>query len=342
MRHRPPLVQRPRRQRGAALLTAMIIVTLVATLATAMVWQQWRAVQVESAERARAQAGWILSGALQFAALILKETVHPGKPTALTDPWATPLAEARLSTFLAADKANADDGPEAFLAGSIADAQARYNLRNLVTQAQPPASGGSAPASGGGAPAPGPKISEPDLETLARLCQTVGVGADVASRIAQGMLQASATPLTGAAPLMPETVAQLTWFGVDPAAVAALQPYVVLLPTDTKPKLNVNTASKEALAAVMGGDSSRAERLVQIRQRTPLKTLEEVDAQLGQALTPAAKAQLTTQSTFFEVRGRLRLVDRVLVERSIVQRQINGKVVVLSRERVASLEQVGG
>jgi general secretion pathway protein K len=43
----------PRTQRGAALLTAMIIVTLVATLAAAMVWQQWRAVQVEVAERAR-------------------------------------------------------------------------------------------------------------------------------------------------------------------------------------------------------------------------------------------------------------------------------------------------
>ena len=36
------------RQRGAALLTALIIVTLVVTLAAAMVWQQWRAVQVEA------------------------------------------------------------------------------------------------------------------------------------------------------------------------------------------------------------------------------------------------------------------------------------------------------
>ena len=122
----------PARQRGAALLTAMIIVTLVATLAAAMVWQQWRAVQVESAERARAQSAWILSGALDFARLILKEDLRSGRPTALTEPWATPLAEARLSTFLAVDKANADDGPEAFLSGSIADAQARYNLTNLV------------------------------------------------------------------------------------------------------------------------------------------------------------------------------------------------------------------
>jgi len=37
------------RQRGAALLTAMIIVVLIVTLASSMVWQQWRAVQVEGA-----------------------------------------------------------------------------------------------------------------------------------------------------------------------------------------------------------------------------------------------------------------------------------------------------
>ena len=51
MRRRTPS---PSPQRGAALLTAMIIVTLVSTLAAGMVWQQWRAVQVEVAERARA------------------------------------------------------------------------------------------------------------------------------------------------------------------------------------------------------------------------------------------------------------------------------------------------
>ena len=61
------------RQRGAALLTAMIIVALVATLAGSMVWQQWRAIQVEAAERARTQSAWILSGALDWARLILRE-----------------------------------------------------------------------------------------------------------------------------------------------------------------------------------------------------------------------------------------------------------------------------
>lgn len=301
----------------------MIIVTLVATLATAMVWQQWRAVQVESAERARAQSAWILSGALDFARLILREDQRSGWPTALTEPWATPLAESRLSTFLAVDKAQADDGPEAFLSGSISDAQGRYNLTNLVTPAA-----GATPAS----------VSLPELETLQRLCQLLGVETGVADRIATGLLDALA-PSTGAAPLLPRTVAQLSWLGLDPASVQALQPYVVLLPVSTP--INVNTASKEVLAAAIKGmDPASAERLVQIRQRTPFKDLPGFTAQVA-AFAPLT-AKLDVRSSFFEVRGRLRLVDRVLVERSMVQRLPNGQINVLQRERIAGLDQVGG
>mgnify|MGYP000314202626 CR=1 FL=1 len=50
-------------QRGAALISAMLVVTLVATLASVALWQQWRHVEVESAERQRIQSSWLLSGA---------------------------------------------------------------------------------------------------------------------------------------------------------------------------------------------------------------------------------------------------------------------------------------
>ena len=104
-RGRPPrrLPASPSGQRGAALLTAMIIVTLVATLAASMVWQQWRAVRVEAGERAREQSAWILAGALDWAKLILREDAP--QMDHLGEPWAVPLAEARLSTFLAATRA---------------------------------------------------------------------------------------------------------------------------------------------------------------------------------------------------------------------------------------------
>lgn len=319
MRTLPARLPSPRHQRGAALLTAMIIVTLVATLASAMVWQQWRAVQVESAERARAQSAWILSGALDFARLILREDMKSGGPTALTEPWATPLAESRLSTFLAADKANADDGPEAFLSGNITDAQARYNLTNLVTT---------------------DKTAPPlELEALERLCTTLGLDSSVGTRIAAGLRDANAATPSGAAPLQPKTIEQLAWLGIDAASLHTLQPYVVLLPSATA--VNVNTAPKEVLMAVIKGlDAGTAENLITIRQRTPFKDIDSTFSPQIRGLTPLTP--LDFRSSFFEVRGRLRLADHVLTERSLVQRvQPNRQINVLVRERIASLEQVG-
>lgn len=311
----------PQRQRGAALLVALIIVTLVVTLAASMVWQQWRAVQVEAAERARTQSQWILQGALDWARLILREDARSGRPTALTEPWATPLAEARLSTFLAADKDNnAEDGPEAFLSGSITDAQARFNLANLLD--------------------PSGKVLQADLEALERLCQTVGVSESVASRIATGLRDAQAaggTQGSGTAPLRPRSLAQLTWLGIDAATIASLEPYVTLLPKRTP--INANTAPREVLAAVIKDlDLATAERLVQMRQREPFKTLGAVEAQIP-GLGPLNNQQVSVLSSFFEVRGRLRLDDRVLEQRSLVERE-GLDMKVLQREQVSTVESL--
>jgi general secretion pathway protein K len=304
----------PDAQHGAALLTAMIIVTLLATLVAAMVLQQRRAVLVESAERSRVQSAWILNGALDWARLILREDKRSNRPTALTEPWATPLAEARLSTFLAADVSHAEDGPDAFLSGVITDAQARFNLFNLVEQG---------------------KVSEPDLQALQRLCQAVGVAEDVATRIATGMLGALA-PGGSSTALRPQRLAQLTWLGIDNDTIARLEPYVTLLPSRTT--VNVNTASREVLTgAIKGLDLATAERLIQLRQRDPFKDLPAFETQLGK---PLNGARVSTVSDYFEVRGRLRLEDRVLEQRSLVVRR-GLDVVVLQREQVAAREIFG-
>jgi len=305
---------RPKHQRGAALLTAMIIVTLVVTLASQMVWQQWRAVQVETAERARMQSAWILSGALAWAQLILREDAKSGRPTALTEPWATPLAEARLSTFLAVDKDNtSDDGPEAFLSGSIVDAQARYNLRNLVDQGS---------------------VATVERDALRRLFQSINVAPDVADRIANGLERALEPAQAGSGganvPLLPESVAQMAWFGIDPESLELMAPYVVILPTHTP--VNLNTASREVmLAAIDSLDLGTAERLVQVRQRTPFKSVDEVRAQIPGIAIDDKRANV--KSDYFEIRGRLRLEDRVLEEISLVQRRGRDNIVPLTRRR---------
>jgi general secretion pathway protein K len=311
------------RQRGAALLTAMIIVALVATLAGAMVWQQWRAVQVEVAERGRLQSTWMISGALDWAKLILGEDFQTGKPTALTETWAVPLAEARMSTFLAADKNNTDDGPEAFLSGSISDMQARYNLRNLVD-------------------VPNNKVDPDQLAALRRLFQSINLAPAMADQIAALLKDAQIPPgAPGASPtppLMPETVDQLVWLGIDADSVVQMAPYVALLPTPTP--VNLNTASKEVIAAALGIGPGDAQRLVQHRQRTPFKQINDALSQVSGQLTAqqAAKMVFVGQSRFFEVRGRLRLADRALEESSLVERRSRQEIVTLSRKRESSRE----
>jgi general secretion pathway protein K len=319
------MTRRPHHQRGAALLTAMIIVVLIVTLASSMVWQQWRAVQVEVAERARTQSAWILSGALDWARLILREDAR-GNIDHLGEPWAVPLAEARLSTFLAVDSNNTDDGPEAFLSGSIIDAQSRYNVTNLVDRTK--------------------GIVDPfEFAGFERLCQNLGVDSAVATLIASGLRDALAPAGsgTGNAPLLPESVAQLSWLGVDAASLELLAPYIVILPGTTPVNVNVNTASAEVLVAVIpGNDHATAERMLQVRQRTPFEDMTRFWAQFS-ALAPqpgatTPQAKLSVKSDYFEVRGRLRLNDRVLEESSLVQRVQGRQVDVLRRERVASRE----
>ena len=309
-------------QQGAALLLAMVIVALVATVTAGMVWQQTRAVQVEAAERARAQAGWILSGALDWARLILREDLRNNRSGAqphdsLDEPWATPLAEARLSTFLAADKDNnTDAGPEAFISGSISDAQARFNLRGLL--------------------ADDGKVLPPQQAALDRLCSQAGAPTDTAQRIVQGLQaslfpEAEATASTAAGPpLRPGRLADLAWLGIDLATLARLEPFVDMLPVATP--VNLNTAPREVIVAAIDGiDLGSAERLVQARQRKPFRTLDEAREQLPQGTTLEPN-RVSVVSSYFEVAGRLRLEDRVLEERSLLVRREN-QVDVLRRER---------
>jgi len=78
------------RARGAALLAAMLTVTLVATFAAAAMWQQWRAVEVETAERGRVQSAWILIGALDWSRLILREDGRSGGADLWLNPGPSP------------------------------------------------------------------------------------------------------------------------------------------------------------------------------------------------------------------------------------------------------------
>jgi general secretion pathway protein K len=313
-------------QRGAALLMAMLIVTLVATLAAGMVWQQWRAIEVEGAERARTQSSWLLAGALDWARLILREDARDGGPDGLTEPWATGLAEIRLSTFLAADKnnnadTNSENSLDAFLSGQITDAQSRYNLRNLVEDDE--------------------EAAKLEVAILARLCGVLGLPGSLAQRIADGMKGAvdaedqldDAEAVSATAPLRPVRIEQLTWLGLDAATVERLAPFVIILPQRTK--VNINTAPVEVLMAEIDGlDRASAQRLLQQRLtlRKGFQNLSEAKALLPEGMTPNDR-MLGINSAYFEVTGQLRYEETIVRERSLVQRR-GQDVRVLRRDRL--------
>lgn len=316
------------RQRGAALLAAMLTVTLVATFASAAMWQQWRAIEIETAERARVQSAWILIGALDWSRLILYEDLRSGSNSYLdsndhlAEPWAVPLEEARLSSFLAADRGvtqqedASTDTTDAFLSGQILDLQARLNLTNLVDKAT---------------------VKAEAKAQFARLFARLGLAPGELDTLTEALRQAQDSDNPNA-PLAPPTLAQLTWLGVAPATVAALAPHVVVLPQ--RSTLNLNTADAEALmASIEGLDPAGANKLQAVRQMQHFRSLDDVRALLGQ------NVQLNpnwhdVKSNYFEVRGRLRLGDTTVQERSWVRRQ-NQTVTTFWRERGASAQADG-
>ena len=317
-------------QRGAALLLAMLTVALVATIASAALWQQWRSAEVEAAERRRLQASWILVGALDWARLILREdgrsNQNSGASDHLGEPWATPLEEARLSSFLAADKNNsAEELMPAFLSGEMIDMQSRLNFRNLVKFTGPNPNANLNPGTNpGAATQTKPEISTPDLITFTRLFALLNLPpaelTAAAANLVRTIEQATNDPQPSDSPLVPQRYAQLRWLGLSERTLAVLQPHVTVLPERTA--LNINTASAEALSAsVEGLDLALAQQVVGSRTTTPFADLATAITRIPGATDKSLTRQThDVRSRFFEIRARLRLDDTMIEERSLIQR----------------------
>ena len=311
--------------RGAALLAAMLTVSLVAMLAAGAAWQQWRTVEVESTERQHAQAQWLLLGALDWARIILREDARSGNADAPTDhlaePWAIPLQEARLSTFLAANSSSsavnksATNGSstfsntfsedafteEVYLSGQIIDLQARMNVSNLLQ---------------------GSQIDLKSLQAFERLFEALSLPTAQLNTLAQGLV--AAQQQKDGAPLMPQRVSQLTWLGLTPQTLNSLAPYITVLPTRTP--VNLNTAPPVVLyASVAGLSLADAKRLSDQRAQNPWSSLDAFQKAAGKPVS--VDVTHSVNSRFFEVIGRLRMPATSLVERSVVQRdQVDVKV----------------
>jgi general secretion pathway protein K len=349
-RHRDPA-----RERGSALLMAMLIVALVATLAASGYWRQWQAWAAERAERQRDEASWVLVGALDWARLILREDARASQIDHLGEPWSVPLQEARLSDFLSTDRrSGANPGGKAadqtqdvdlsslaFLSGTVTDLQGRINLRNLLTS--------GTDGDGAAGAAQQATISPADVAATQRLFQLLGLpetelallvnrlplawaaaqastsrtasgsGGDARGGAANAAAGGAVDPT---APLLPQRFEQLGVLGLSSATLQALELHATWLPERTA--LNVNTASLIALqASIPRLESAQAQRIAALRQQRPYASLAELRAALQAAGAP--DNLVTTQShavssRYFSVVGHLRLDEQVFEERALVVR----------------------
>ncbi|SCX37140.1 general secretion pathway protein K [Pseudomonas sp. NFACC25] len=107
------------KQRGMAIISALLIAAVVAVIAGGMLTRQTVFTRSLEAEQSRVQGQWLLLGGLERSRQMLWEARQKDALTRLDQPW----ARAQTGVF----------------EGRIDDEQGKFNLRNLVNRQQPDA-----------------------------------------------------------------------------------------------------------------------------------------------------------------------------------------------------------
>jgi len=317
------------RQQGSAILLALFVVTLATLIVTDLFWRQFVLFRTIENLQADTQARLLLRGAQDWARSILQDQPHPAYD-ALSDPWAQPLARTRLDQL----GETAPLAAQASLEGGIEDAQARFNLRNLIDGAG--------------------NINPVQLAVLDKLCTLLAAPAGTAPLIAQAVRQAfqasvnpAATSGTGTAvgpgfnaavagiggyaspyplssgarllpPVFPEDLAAVP--GIDPRAAQTLAAYVILLDQAGIP-VNFNTAGPELMAASIPELSiSDANALAVERDHAYFVSVADIQNRLHGRGGAVPAAGLSTSSQYFIVHGTVRLDNAATRQRALVRR----------------------
>ena len=347
---RPRMLPRRRmalRQKGVAVITALLLTTLAVAIVASLFWQQQVQVRSMENQRLHLQTKWILRGALDWATLVLRQDGYDNPYTALTHAWATPLAETRLDQYIERERVEGEVF-DATLSGNIIDANSRYNLTNL---------------------AKGGMIIDAQVEVLARLLTHLQLDTALAKRIARTVAEGQpleavppkegqnpppgegTTPPTGggttpssAAPVRAQGRAPmpllqvddlLTVPGMKPETVEKLRPFVIVLPEGTN--LNVNTAAPELLAAVVDNMSlSQANALVARRKQAPWKEIAQFQTEAGGKMEPETA---DVKSEYFLVQSRIRLDRAALDAEALIHRKLGGMGIGAGGTRVVWIRQ---
>ena len=220
-RHSPAAAK----QRGMAIISALLIAAVVAVLAGAMLTRQGVFTRTLEAEQSRIQAQWLLQGGLEYSRQLLWEARQKDVLTRLDQPW----ARAQGGAF----------------EGRLVDEQGKFNLRNLVNRQQPDTE------------------QLQHFERLCGLIGVdPAVSRRISQRVLGSYDQRINDVVVPARYPMLRSLEDLAGIeGVDPALLRRLQGFISVLPANTW--VNGNTASAEVLSAVVPALSvSQAQALV--------------------------------------------------------------------------------
>lgn len=308
------------KQKGVAIVTALLLTTLAITIVASLFWQQQ--VQVRSIENQRyqLQKKWVLRGALDWATLILREDFRTSPNVDhLGEPWAVNLGETKLDQYVENGRTDTE-ASDASLSGQISDAQAKFNLSNLSNMG---------------------KVRPLDVKMFERLLTNLRMDPGLAKQVA---LSISATQelevknassaetsnpgggglggtgggqeADGGIPVRTDAEVKFMRFSqVDdllsqpsftPEMVQRLRNYVTVLPRATA--VNINTTSAEVLSAVLDKVSmSEASIMIAARDRAYFRDLNDFHTQFPDKAVGAAVSAVAFKSDFFVINGKVKL-----------------------------------
>lgn len=277
-------------ERGAAIVTALLIVMLATTVVAGLFVRENVTVRTVENRLSLSQTRWIERAGLDWAKVILRSDT--GNVDHLGETWATTVAETQLDETVTAGARIGDSGRPAMLAGQIIDAQSRLNLTSLVQGGRP---------------------SDTYVAAFRRLLSIVGLPESIADLVVARGLRSTVQAFEGrtiaASELPLVRIDDLrTIPGIDAAMIETLRPFAIVLREATR--VNINTAPAEVLAATIPNlDLAGARRFVARRERTYFQELMHASAQLdGQPVLP--QDLFAVGSSYFLVRGMVRF-DRV-------------------------------
>ena len=278
-----------RRNRGTAVIMAILTVALVATLAASVVREYGANVMSLTGRHDQNQARWLARGAVDWARNVLANDARTSATDHSGEAWATKIPATPV-----------DNGE---VSGEVEDLSGRFDLNSVVRN-------GAADAN--------------NLATYKRLLKLSGIDDDRAASLATALVewilrtsadgakstqsdQSSGAPrglqLPPQTPLVDVDELQLI-DGYDKDVMVNLRRFVAAHPAVSA--LNLNTVSAEVLAALMpdlGIAVTRA--LVEERLRAPFKDVNDFVARSHRS-SHAPKTGLAVVSRYFLVSGRAR------------------------------------